>query len=405
MDYRDHRLLRPGLTETQLYTDILLHPTASLKLSFHVLSLYMHEIALQPDGSSNTCEGIERPSFIDSGEKSDAGPPPSPPPSYNNLTAAHINALSACLTAIHGIFETFLGMSIAEIRCLPVFNYVRTAYATVVFIKMYLAVSAPGSELGRVIDRDNMKVEQHLEALLAKFRETAADDRSRPAAKFMLVLALIRSWFLKQGKADGAAAAGAAQGENAPAETSPSAGDASRASRLGSTDTQTNTPSQITKGGTPYSTTANTPLQLLSEIATNDGAANSNAATSTNGYGAASRAPGKTHPAFPWMGGQPQQPQPLFYNENSTPQSQAPANAAAASMDLGTMPWLTGAGGALDFDYATMGDGLSQAMDMTFAGFGAGGAGMTGMGMDAGGWGSNLMMSGEGWLDQLQFQF
>ena len=73
------------------------------------------------------------------------------------------------------------------------------------------------------------------------------------------------------------------------------------------------------------------------------------------------------------------------------------------SKDLGTMPWLTGAGGALDFDCATMGDGLSQAMDMTFAGVGTG-PGMTGMGMDVGGWGSNLM-SGEGWLDQLQFQF
>ncbi|KAJ0313364.1 hypothetical protein COL5a_004206 [Colletotrichum fioriniae] len=156
-------------------------------MSFHVLSLYMHEIAL------HTQMDDIRPPF-DTATLKDG--------MLTNLTltTSHINALSACLSAIDGIFEAFLAMEVPSIRCLPVFNFVRVAYAVVVLIKMYFSATAPGSELGRVIDKDNMKVEYYLDALLEKFRAAASDDRSRPAAKFLIVLVMLRSWFLKQSK-------------------------------------------------------------------------------------------------------------------------------------------------------------------------------------------------------------
>lgn len=118
------------------------------------------------------------------------------------LSTAHINALSSCLTSVESIFDTFLSMDIVSIRCLPVFNFMRVAYGVVILIKMYFSASRPGSEMGKVMNKDNMRVEHYLEALLDKFRATAADDKCRPAAKFLVVLAMLRSWFFKQGKAD-----------------------------------------------------------------------------------------------------------------------------------------------------------------------------------------------------------
>ncbi|KAH6608781.1 hypothetical protein Trco_002127 [Trichoderma cornu-damae] len=166
---------------------------ATLRINFNVVNLYMHEMALHSD---NNMSDQWRPPFNTEALKD--GIVNSEP-----LSAAHINALSACLTAIDGIFNTFLSMEVLSIRCLPVFNFMRVAYGVVILIKMYFSASSPGSEMGKVIHKDNMRVEYYLEALLDKFRATAADNKCRPAAKFLVVLAMLRSWFFKQGKAEG----------------------------------------------------------------------------------------------------------------------------------------------------------------------------------------------------------
>ncbi|KAJ9142167.1 Transcriptional regulator WAR1 [Pleurostoma richardsiae] len=353
----------------------MLHP--SLKLSFYVMNLYMHEIALHTDGH----EDFKPPFSADSLAQTlinDAA-----------LTPAHINALSACLTAIDGIFETFLAMDVASIRCLPVFNFVRVAYATVVLIKMYFAASSPDSELGKVINKDHMKVEQHLDALLDKFRATAADDKCRPAAKFLVVLVMIRSWFQKQGKE--ITAATAASGGPSPATeeagtpfqpprpgSAPGSGDKAGA---GSGPTPG---SEGTVRATPvpqeYSGTANTPLQLLSEVATND-----HAASTPGPGGGANRTPGPPMPGG--MAPNFYYGQPFMYDstgDNSAASSAPGAGVAGADAAGGRpagphpgtavlqgnpLPWLNNSFNA-DLDYPSLmdGAGLAQAMDLTLAG-------------------------------------
>lgn len=170
----------------------------------------MHEMALHSDTMSDQW----RPPFNTDALKD--GIVNSEP-----LSAAHINALSACLTAIDGIFNTFLSMDVLSIRCLPVFNFMRVAYGVVILIKMYFSASSPGSEMGRVIHKDNMRVEYYLEALLDKFRATAADNKCRPAAKFLVVLAMLRSWFFKQGKeGGGGGGTGSSEDGDAPCSSS-----------------------------------------------------------------------------------------------------------------------------------------------------------------------------------------
>jgi hypothetical protein len=293
---------------------------ASLLLSFHVLNLYMHEIALSVEKADEM-----RPPF-------NADVLRDPVPGLNeSLTAAHIGALSSCLTAIDGIFETFLSMDVYSIRCLPVFNFVRVAYAVVVLIKMYFSASMPNSELGKVINKDHMKVEEYLEKLLVKFGEVAAADKSRPAAKFIMVLAMLRGWFQKQGKTE----------DSTPSLPVQSSSDLALKPDTGTPPTSQQQPQPQPQPRTnEYNPVG--PLQLLSEIATGN---RSDQMTATPNLAATQ--------AFPnsWISNAVPPAQPIMFDPTSN----------------GVMPYLNSSFNA-DFDYSNLSDGFEQAMGLTFGG-------------------------------------
>lgn len=230
------------------------------------------------------------------------------------LSAAHINALSACLTAIDGIFNTFLSMDVTSIRCLPVFNFMRVAYGVVILIKMYFSASSPGSEMGKVIHKDNMRVEYYLEALLDKFRATAADNKCRPAAKFLVVLAMLRSWFFKQGKGEGGGSATPEDGGASSCSSQQQRSYAPQGTIQQQQQVQQSHQAQHIQQGQQQQSrqpNVNTPLQLLSEVAT----------TGRDG-GTASR-------LFASLNGALQHhPQPFFHDSVSSTTDSAPAPAS-----------------------------------------------------------------------------
>ncbi|KAM7205501.1 hypothetical protein V8F20_003085 [Naviculisporaceae sp. PSN 640] len=379
----------------------------SLRMTFHVLNLYMHEIATQSDFSEDLSNGGRPGSEGDGREKEKENSVSSLLGSDAPLTAAHINAMSACLSAVDGIFETFLSLDVSSIRCLPVFNFVRVAYAVVVLMKIYFAASSPRSELGKVINKDNMKVEMHLEALVDKFGASAADDRSRPAAKFLVVLVMLRTWFRKQ--------KGLSQGEGV------GNGDGARAAEggPGSSGTGNNTPrldggmSRESEGmGMPerghgsrqqddYASTANTPLQLLSEVATaNNNSSSRPSSTRPTGSNisdllsasaSANTTMGSSTPSLdprraPWTG----RPSAFVFDPAgaaeaaatlAAAQTNSNANAPEATNSGNNAVNTSGAGGSNlswlenaamftpDFtEYANMADGFAHAMDLTLGG-------------------------------------
>jgi RalA-binding protein 1 len=259
------------------------------------------------------------------------------------LSAAHISALSACLTAINGMLTTFLHMDIFSVRCLPVFNFVRVSYALVILIKLFFSANSPDSELGKVINKDDMRVEYFLDALLDKFRITAAEDRSRPAAKFLVVLVMLRSWFHKQTKVE--------KKDQQP----PPAPAVSQSPRHG--------------GDGP----ANTPLHLLSEVAAgantgppNTGPPNPSAPTSIT---TTSSTPAPRTPFTGWPIRQP--PQPFFHDR--APDTSNPSKGGmpdlAAAMAPG-IPLLANDQGGFtpsDMDYS-----LNAGFDLEALGLGLG---------------------------------
>ena len=313
----------------------------------------MHEVALHVDKNDDL-----RPPHSTEG----LGDPI--PGLSESLTAAHISALSSCLTAIDGIFEVFLSMDVRSIRCLPVFNFVRVAYATVVLIKMYFSAKSPDSELGGVIDKDNMKVEEYLDKLLDKFRAVSDGDKSRPAAKFQLVLVMLRGWFQKQGE-------GQSQGQKqaAPpqkAQENPPGNEIVMPQQGGAAAPQPR-PSGGPQQQSDYNP-ANTPLQLLSEIATGNDPSSRPKQQNGGVPSPAGSMPSYQPPPFapaPSAPQQQQQQQLSMYDAGSS------AAMAGQQQHLPTpINWL-GQGWA-DFDFDDPGDGFQQAMGLTLQGIGGG---------------------------------
>ncbi|KAL8835971.1 MAG: hypothetical protein Q9170_003094 [Blastenia crenularia] len=159
-----------------------------LTFNFHVANLYMHEFAMHLD------QTLEFPnasrSSDDKEEKKKVRP--------QVLTTAHIGALTTCLTSIHGMFNTVLSLTPEEIRCVPVFYFVRIAYANILLIKMYFAATASDSELGKVIASDDMRVEHYLKKLCELLQASGAAGKYRLARSFYLVFIMIQTWFERQ---------------------------------------------------------------------------------------------------------------------------------------------------------------------------------------------------------------
>lgn len=153
----------------------------------HVTSLYLHEIALH---LNHNIEDFRLP-FTEESLKSVNNSP-------DTLTQNQMAALEACLTAAHGILDTMLSHTIQTVKTLPMLIYfVRCSYAIVILIKMHVAVSTPGSELGKMMTAEELKVDYYIDSLIALFSYVAKEDDDQPSPKILRILGVLRDWFTK----------------------------------------------------------------------------------------------------------------------------------------------------------------------------------------------------------------
>src|SRR4051812_14437528 len=283
----------------------------------HVVNLYMHEVAMHVDHNVDEF----KPPFTEDTFRN---------PQPDSLTPAHIGALSTCLAAIDGIFDTFLTFDVETIRCLPVLHFVRVAYAVVVLIKMYFAAAAPHSELGKVINKDDMKVELYLDGLVDIFKASSAEEKSRPSAKFLMVLIMLKTWFHRQREGKVPPPSGESSTMVTVPTTSRNEGETLAEATNDTTETKQRQSAQPRLNYSP----ANTPLQLLSEVATG----NSGGQSRTDG---ASNYPGSSNE---WS------------QQQQYPNYELPPNMAQGYANMGGNidPSL-----GMDLGY-TMGDGFEQ---------------------------------------------
>ncbi|KAJ5658957.1 hypothetical protein N7507_005408 [Penicillium longicatenatum] len=157
----------------ELWTPILAH-------TYHALDLFVHESVMGVDCRSSV--------FPDSSNEGLPG----------TMMTPVIEALTSCLNSIHSSFDIILSIDVEKIRYLPTMALARTAYPVVSLIKIYSLLTAPGSQIGQVIDTQSLKVEYYLNRIISHYRAAAALDGGRVAGKFGNIIMMLRNWFLKK---------------------------------------------------------------------------------------------------------------------------------------------------------------------------------------------------------------
>ncbi|KAH0613496.1 uncharacterized protein H6S33_005382 [Morchella sextelata] len=160
----------------------------SLQLAYNIIMIYAHEIALHRDHNVDDFQ----PPYTESMMRE-----PSIKPN-ELLSSFHLDAISRCLSSSHQVLETFMGMTIQAIRSVPVFTFVRTSYACIILIKLYFSASHPQSELGKVIDKNSLKVDEYMDRLLDTLKKAADGKASKQAGRFTAILQMIRHWYSNQ---------------------------------------------------------------------------------------------------------------------------------------------------------------------------------------------------------------
>jgi hypothetical protein len=69
-----------------------------------------------------------------------------------------------------------------------------------ILIKLYFTASAPNSELGKIINKDELRLDNYLDRIVQHFSQAAAGDRTRPSGKFTMILIMLKMFFLKRRK-------------------------------------------------------------------------------------------------------------------------------------------------------------------------------------------------------------
>lgn len=113
------------------------------------------------------------------------------------LTAGHIDSLSTCLASTHTVFDTFLSLPVDIVRNLPTFHMVRLVYAAVVLIKMAIDSTVRESVVGKILKVHDFKIEEYLGKLTSLLSSAADGDKCQSAAKFKMILMVLRTLFYK----------------------------------------------------------------------------------------------------------------------------------------------------------------------------------------------------------------
>ncbi|OAG36470.1 hypothetical protein AYO21_09363 [Fonsecaea monophora] len=172
------------------------HAKTDLSLHYvrHVAAytdLFIHEIALHPEHDIDDLRSPLRAA------------PPLPIPAVESMTSkfkdlhfipARVEALFACLAAIHECFDAFHSMDLAILCSLPNVFFVRTGYAARALRKLLSICDSQAEFEGRShIDVRDLKFEEYLTAIVDVLRRVYAQNNSVVARAFCLVLSQIQT--------------------------------------------------------------------------------------------------------------------------------------------------------------------------------------------------------------------
>lgn len=159
-----------------------------LMIAYFNINVYLHEIAMHDE---HPPEDFRPPFRLDKplALESDLG---------LSLTSTHIDSLAVIISSSHSMLDLLLGMKIDVLRSIPIYNYVRMGYVIIILTKLYTSTRCPSSQIGKVLDRDKLRVGFYLNALVTRLTEVVGPMECRAPYTFLRLLIRLRGWYLIQ---------------------------------------------------------------------------------------------------------------------------------------------------------------------------------------------------------------
>ena len=117
---------------------------------------------------------------------------------FPDVGTARLDSAIVSLTSAHSLLDVLLQRPAKSLRVLPIFIYIRVIYCVFILLKIFFLCSAPGSELGKVLHPDAIKVEHYLSRLVSHMQDATSGGNCRPVAKICAVFIKFRAWFRNQ---------------------------------------------------------------------------------------------------------------------------------------------------------------------------------------------------------------
>lgn len=159
----------------------------ALELAEAFTGIYLHEVALHSGSTSDDMQ----PPFTEEVLAT------MKPTGRTIPSATHIKCLSDCLTNIYSMLDTFLSISVEDLRCQPVFQFVRVMYVLVVLVKINLGTSTQEPPNEEIATNGVRKIHAYINQLIERLHHAAEGDQCASAAKFGLVISSLKKCFEK----------------------------------------------------------------------------------------------------------------------------------------------------------------------------------------------------------------
>jgi hypothetical protein len=213
------------------------------------------------------------------------------------------SGLKSCVGAIHELLDDFANFlekcSAVELNSLPSLHFSRVAYAMISLLCIYFGLNSPKSKLKDSLSVEDIRINDYMTRFLAKLRSSAPDETRRPAQRFQLIVKMLKAWHdrMKDGGPRSPLRNEIANLDSLSAQ--PAEEEGRNTPRLGyrklsvhgsklsedhtSSVPSTPGPQKSSNAQGPSRQSGNTPLDLLSHVATNAPSATN--ATNADWYG------------------------------------------------------------------------------------------------------------------------
>ncbi|TVY15322.1 Transcriptional regulator WAR1 [Lachnellula arida] len=160
----------------------------ALLLTYHHTQIYLHELCMHDDHSPEDFQPPYRLEKVVSIQ------------SDNQASSSYIDAIAVTISSVHALLDLILNMEVESLRALPIFNFVRMAYAAIVLTKLHISSKTPGSQIGAVIEPKMIRLGYYLEAVIEKLGVAVGPMECRAPFTFLGFLMRLQIWFKSQEK-------------------------------------------------------------------------------------------------------------------------------------------------------------------------------------------------------------